>query len=350
MANVVILGAGVMGSAISVPLTDNGHSVRLVGTHLDGDIIEQVHEDGVHPGLKVKLADAVSPFTHDRLDEAMRDADLIVLGVNSLGVGWAAERLSEAGGFDAPLLMVTKGLEGDGKRLHILPDVLRNGLPREQGARTTISAIGGPSIAGELAVGRHTCVTFAGPDEALLNRLADLLRTPYYHIWTTTDLVGVEVCVALKNVYALATGMVQGMLEREGEAVNNAAMHNAAAAIFAQGLMETAYLVEQMGGNVRNVYGTPGAGDLYVTCQGGRNSRMGRLLGTGMTFRDAKRDYMPNDTIEGAELALAVGPTVESMVAAGTLDGDALPLLRTMIDIVVHNQAPSIPWARFFRS
>jgi glycerol-3-phosphate dehydrogenase (NAD(P)+) len=211
-----------------------------------------------------------------------------------------------------------------------------------------LSAIGGPSIAGELAAQRHTCVVVTGdhPDE--LERLAGLLRTPYYHVWPNPDFIGVEACVAMKNIYALAVGLVGGFLEQEGAAENGSVMHNLAAGIFAQGLWETAYMVEQMGGQRRSVFTLPGAGDLYVTSMGGRNGRMGRLLGLGIPFSQAKAEQMPDDTIEGAQLAQSVGPAVERMVAAGELDGAAIPLMRRMIEIVCHDAPAEIPWDDFF--
>ncbi len=244
--------------------------------------------------------------------------------------------------------MLTKGLEGDGASLQILPDVLRNGLPADLQQSVQLTAVGGPSIAGELAVRRHTCVVLAGNDAALLSRLAGFLRTPYYHVWTSTDFAGVETCVAMKNVYALAVGLVGGLLELDGIAENDAVMHNLSAAIFAQGMQETSYLVEHLGGRQETVLGLPAAGDLYVTSMGGRNGRMGRLLGLGMSYSDAQREHMPEDTIEGAELAMAIGPTVEQMVLDGKLDGARLPLLRTMIQIVCNDAPVAIPWDDFF--
>lgn len=348
MAKVVILGAGLMGTAISVPLADNGHRVHLVGTHLDGDIIEEIHETRLHPRLRTRVADSVTPYTCDRLGEALQDADLVVLGVNSRGIRWAAEKLGPLLPPEVPVLAVTKGLDGDGERLRILPDVFRAGLPAEYRERVPLAAIGGPSIAGELAARRHTCVVFTGRDQSLLDQLAALLRTPYYHIWTSTDVIGVEVAVALKNVYALAVGLVGGFLEKEGQADNGAVMHNLAAAIFAQGLAEIAYMVKYMGGQPRSVYTLPGAGDQYVTSMGGRNGRMGRLLGLGLPYSQAKARYMPEDTIEGAELAMAIGPTVEALIERGELDGAALPLLRTMIRIVCRDAPAEIPWDEFF--
>lgn len=348
MANVVILGAGLMGSAFSTPLADNGHAVRLVGTHLDDEIIEELHESGVHPRLRVKLPDAVTPYTYDRLGEALAGADLVVVGVNSLGVDWASFMLGQTLPPDVPLLMLTKGMEGNGQQLQLLPDLLRRGLPTEMQERVQIAAIAGPSIAGELAVRRHTCVVITGKDQALLDQLAALLRTPYYHVWTNTDFVGVEVSVAMKNVYALAVGIVGGLLEKDGTGADGYVMHNLAAAIFAQGLTEMSYLVEQMGGSRETLLGLPGAGDLYVTSMGGRNGRMGRWLGLGAHYIDAKKKHMPTETIEGAELALAIGPTIEKMIYAGKLDGHRLPLLRAMIQVVCNDATARIPWDDFF--
>lgn len=353
MANVVILGAGLMGSAFSTPLSDNGHAVRLVGTHLDDEIIEELHETGIHPRLRLALPPTVQPYTYDRLDEAVAGADLVVVGVNSLGVDWASYMLGAVLTPGTPVLMLTKGLEGDKQGLHLLPHVLRQGFPPDLQASVSIAAIGGPSIAGELAVRRHTCVVITGTDRELLDRLAGMLRTPYYHVWPHTDFVGVEVSVAMKNVYALAVGIMGGLLEKEGAVETGPGgptyvMHNLAAAIFAQGLAETAYLVEHLGGKRETVMGLPGAGDLYVTSMGGRNGRMGRWLGLGVRYTDAKKKYMPTETIEGAELALAIGPTIEHMIYRGELDGTRLPLLRMMVQVVCNDELVRIPWESFF--
>ncbi len=348
MANVVVLGAGVMGSAFTMPLADNGHTVSLVGTHLDADIVEEIHETRVHPRLKSRLRDAVTPYTYDRLGEVIQNADLVVVGVNSLGIDWAGEMLRPVLPPGVPLLFLTKGLAGEAGRLELLPHKLRSRLTAAQQATTPLVAVGGPSIAGELAEERDTCVVLTGSDAALVTRLATMLRTRYYHVWPSTDMVGVETCVAMKNLYALAVGCVGGLLARDGKAGNDAVMFNLAAAIFAQGLWETAYLVDYMGGQQRSVFTLPGAGDLYVTSMGGRNSRMGWHLGQGVAYSVAKRDFMPDDTIEGAQLAQAIGPTVENLVAAGKLDAAALPLALTMIDIVCHDAPVVFPWDAFF--
>lgn len=349
MAKVVIVGAGVMGSALSVPLADNGHAVHIVGTHLDSDIIAGIRESGTHLGLGIQLPTDVQAYPHDGLDEAMKGADLVLLGVGSLGIDWAAEALGPVLSPETPIVMVAKGLDSDGQKLQILPDVLRSALPAGYREAGEIVAIGGPSIAAEVAVRRHTFAVFAGRNQALLDRLTSLFRTSYYHVWTSTDITGVEVCAALKNTYALGIGMVSGLLEKEGMADHEAAKRNMAAAVFAQGLTEIAYLVEHMGGEQWSIYTLPGAGDLYVTLYpGGRNLRMGRLLGTGLRYSEAKAEHMPDATIEGAELVRTIGPTIETLVDRGALDGATLPLLRAIIAVVCDDAPAQIPWDEFF--
>ena len=350
MAKIVVLGAGMMGTAVTTPLTEKGHDVHLVGTHLDGDIIEEIHERHFHPRLRSYVNENVKPWIYLGLEEAMVGADLVILGVNSQGVDWASEMLGPVLPPDVPVVMLTKGLSGDGQELHLLPEVFRNGLPSSNRNQVQIAAIGGPSIAGELAARRHTCIILTGTNHTLLDGLAEVLRTPYYHVWTSTDMVGVEVCVALKNLYSLAIGSVQGLLEKEGVASSGAVMYNLAAALFAQGTWEMAYLVKFMGGSLSTTYSLPGVGDLYVTSQGGRNTRMGHLLGLGMRYQEAKDAHMPEDTIEGADLALAIGPTIMNLVGQGKLAESAVPLMLTMIDVICNGALVQFPWDDFFVS
>jgi glycerol-3-phosphate dehydrogenase (NAD(P)+) len=348
MTKIVILGAGMMGTAITIPLAEKGHDVHLVGTHLDGDIIEEIHERRYHPRLRRTVTENVKPYTLMGLEEAMRGTELVILGVNSQGIDWAAEMLGPVLQPDVPVVALTKGLAGDGLHLKLLPDVFRDRLPAHLRDQIRIAAIGGPSIAGELASRRHTCIVLTGTSQILLDWAAEIFRTPYYHIWTSTDMVGVEVCVALKNLYSLAVGTVRGLLEKEGAGKDSVEMHNLAAALFAQGVWEIAYVVEYMGGSLSSIHSLPGVGDLYVTSQGGRNACMGRLLGLGMRYQDAKAAYLPEDTIEGADLAYAIGPTIINLVKQGKLSGAAIPLLLRMIDIVCRDAPVQFPWDEFF--
>ena len=126
-------------------------------------------------------------------------------------------------------------------------------------------------------------------------------------------------------------------------------MHNLAAGLFTQALAEIQYFVDLLGGQSDSVLGLAGAGDLYVTCQAGRNGRMGKLLGVGMLYRDAKSNHMADDTVEGAELAVVIGAAVRQLVASAKIDGNAVPLAVKIIEAICDNQPLQIPWNMFYR-
>ena len=351
MGEVLILGAGMMGSAFSFPLADAGHTVRLVGTHLDRDWISSLRETGVHPKLKMKLPESVIPFTHDQLGEALTyKPDLIVLGVNSAGVDWAVQQLGPLLKTPTPTLMLSKGLRARNNTLQILPDIVRDGLAGYGINQVPVGAIGGPCIAGELAARRHTSVVMAYSDATVLERILPLIVASYYHARPSTDIIGVEACAALKNFFAIAVGYSAGLLERLGKASNGALMHNLAAGLFTQALAEMGPLVSLIGGAPASVHGLAGTGDLYVTCQAGRNSRLGYLLGRGLCYSDAKANYMAGDTIEGAELALAIGPTLENLFQQGSLRRTVLPLAAAIIDAISHDLPLQLLWEAFHQN
>ena len=350
MAKIVILGAGVMGSAFGQMLVDAGHDGSLIGTHLDHEWIEGIRTNGVHPKLQVTLPDRIVPLTYDQFGAALEHhTDLIVLGVNSDGVGWAVEQLAHHVTHPLPIIMVTKGLASHNGALQILPTFVRNALADYGLLNVPVSAVAGPCIAGELAARRDSSVVITHPDAQHLDWLLELFTTPYYHARPSTDMIGVEACAALKNFYTLAIGYPQGLLEKGGQTENNASMHNLAAGLFTQALLEMCYLIEYMGGSASSVYDLPGAGDLYVTSQAGRNSRMGRLLGTGLCYRDAKTNHMAQETIEGAELALTIGPTIEQLLQQKQLEAEQLPLTAAIIRAICHNVPLQMPWTMFYR-
>jgi glycerol-3-phosphate dehydrogenase (NAD(P)+) len=350
MAEVVILGAGMMGSAFSFPLVDAGHTVRLVGTHLDREWIQSVRETGIHPKLKMKLPEAVVPYTHDQLSAALsRAPDLIVLGVNSAGVDWAVQQLGPLLKGPTPILMLTKGLRARDNTLQIFPVIVRDGLAGYGIKNVPVGGVAGPCIAGELAARRDSSVIITYADGQLLDRILKMVTTPYYHARPSTDIIGVEVCAGFKNLYALAIGYPAGLLAKQGEGPDRPRAHNLAASMFAQALREMRYVVGFLGGKLSSVDGLPGAGDLYVTCQGGRNVRIGYLLGTGLRFSEARTDLGPTETIEGAQFAQAVGPMLESLFEQGRLNRQALPLATAMIDAICHDLPLRIPWTAFHR-
>jgi glycerol-3-phosphate dehydrogenase (NAD(P)+) len=349
MSIITIVGAGLMGTAVAWPLADNRHEVRLVGTHLDADIIGSCLEQHYHPRLRRTLPDGVQPYYIEQVAEALDGADAIVSGVNSLGVHWIGRTLASLLWPGATVIAVTKGLETDPDgALHILPDVLRAELPASLRDRVSLAAIGGPCIAGELAGRRPTCVVFASRDEAALEKLRPIFTTHYYHIWLSTDLVGVEVCAALKNAYTLAVGLAGGMLERAGGVDDaGAAMHNLAAALFGVSAAEMTRLVALIGGRPEKVTGLPGVGDQYVTCVGGRTIRLGNLLGRGLTYPQAVNE-MAGETLEGAYVVRQLAQALPVWETRGLIGPQELPLLRMLCRIITEEAPAVIPFDSFF--
>lgn len=350
MTTLTILGAGVMGSAMTLPAADRGMAVRLVGTHLDAEIIDSVKAKNFHPKLNVTLPAAVTGFHHHEFAAALGgDTDLLLLGVSSAGVTWAIDRLCETLKAPLPVVMITKGMQPEPASLDTLPDYVGAEVKRRIGLTLPIAAIGGPCIAGELAVRRHTGTVIVSRDEALARRLCGLFETPYYHPRPSTDMIGVEVCAAFKNFFAIAVGWAAGHLEKLAATPNRAFNHNAAAILFDQAVVELLHLVTALGGTPDSVWGMPGAGDLYVTCQAGRNSRLGNNLGRGLSYRQTKEGPMRGDTIEGAELGVAAAPSLRAMMAAGQLEAARLPLTRALLAALVEDKPLDIPWTEFQR-
>jgi glycerol-3-phosphate dehydrogenase (NAD(P)+) len=351
MAEIAILGAGVMGSAMAMPAAARGHRVKLVGTHLDEEIVRSVAGNGLHPRLGLKMPEGVTAHPWTEFKAVMEGAPaLLILGVSSAGIEWAVERIADAVKRSVPVLMITKGLAGRGDFIEVLPVHVHREVRARTGLDLPVLAVGGPCIAGELAALRDTSVVVTGRDPAEIDRVIELLGAGFYHARRAMDVEGVEVCAAFKNFFALAVGAAAGRLDMQGRGANGALMHNLAAGLFTQSLAEMAVLVEACGGERETVLGLAGAGDLYVTCQAGRNSRMGRLLGLGLGYRAAKAEHMPGDTIEGAELALALGPTLERMLDTGKLPAEAMPLTRAVVDAVCHERPFAVDWTRFHRT
>lgn len=350
-ARTVILGAGVMGSAMTLPAAEGGGRIDLVGTHLDEDIVRSVAGNGLHPRLGVTLPAAVRAHSWTAFPDVMREKpDLLILGVSSAGVGWAIDRIVESVEQPVPILMITKGLAAAGGTIDILPALVAREVKRRTGMDMPVMAVGGPCIAGELAERRDTSVVVAGRDDALLAQAIGMLDAPYYHARPCLDVAGVEVCAAFKNFFTLAVGAPAGQLERQGKAGNGALMHNHSASLFAQALLEMTVLARHLGGTAQTVMGLAGAGDLYVTCQAGRNGRMGRLLGLGLPYSQAKREHMSADTVEGAQLALDLGPTLTAMASSGAIEADRLPLTFAILRTVCHDAPLELRYDLFHRS
>jgi glycerol-3-phosphate dehydrogenase (NAD(P)+) len=348
MTTVSVLGSGVMATALTFPLVDNGHDVRLVGTHLDRDIIDSIRATGVHPNLDRKVPETVRAYQLEEAEEAFEGAQIAMSGVNSFGVHWAGKQFASLLKPGMIVLSITKGMEAEENGdLRILPDVLAEEVPPDVREQISWSAIGGPSIAGEVAVRRDTCVVFTSRDADVLEKLVATFRTDYYHVWTNTDFIGVEVCAATKNCYALGAGFMEGILDRKGESESRYRNYNYGAALFGQATRELGQFMELMGGKPETPYGLSGVGDMFVTSMGGRNVKVGRLVGSGLRFSEA-REQMPGVTLEGAAAIEVVGSALPKLTERGIIEPEDFPLMRHLHAVVALNEPLDMPWDTFF--
>ncbi len=351
MATIAVLGAGIMASSLATPLADNGHQMRLVGTHLDRDIIDSIQRTGIHPNLGLTLPEGTVAYQLEDAAEAFDGVELVMSGVNSFGVRWAGQQLAGLLRPGMHVIALAKGMESDDQgNLSILPEVLASEIPAELRGQLTFSAIAGPSIAGEVAVRRHTSVVFTGRDQSTLDMWRKLFATEFYHVWTNTDFVGVEVCAATKNCYAFGAGFMTGLLDAMGEAAGERYVNfNYGAALFGQASVEMVQFMELLGGQPTTPLGLPGIGDCFVTSMGGRNVKCGRLVGSGLTFSQA-REQMPGVTLEGAAAIKVIGEAMIKLTERGLVAPERFPLLRHLYEVVGLDQPVNVPWDRFFGS
>jgi glycerol-3-phosphate dehydrogenase (NAD(P)+) len=335
---------------MAMPLTDSGKQVRLVGTHLDVAIIDNIKQSGRHPKLNITMPSGIEAHHHQDFGKALgADTNLILLGVSSAGVDWAIEQLAASLKSPTPIIMITKGMKPLSDTMQALPDYVAQQLKARLGFSVPVAAIGGPCIAGELAAKRPTGTVVVSRDMGLATRLADSLAGEYYFPQASLDMAGVEVCAAFKNFFAIGVGWAHGRNEVMAEAENKARNNNAAAILFDQAIRELMVLARALGGSAESVWGMPGAGDLYVTCMAGRNSRLGNALGRGMTYAQAMAGPLKGETVEGAELGISVAGSIKAMVKAGTVDGEKLPMTFALLATLTENKAFDPPWKNFHR-
>lgn len=344
MSIVTIIGAGMMGSALAFPAKENGHEVRLVGTHLDREIIEYSKNTGRHPKFDKDFPSGLKYYQIESMEEAINGSDMIIGGVSSFGVNWFADFVLPKIPDAIPVLTVTKGLvdTADGKLLSY-PDIWQKKLD-EIGSKVSLNAIGGPCTSYELVAHDQTEVAFCGKDLNLLRRLKEIMQTDYYHISLSTDVLGIESAVALKNGYALGIALTIG-LNQEVNGIDSRLHFNSQAAVFGQSIKEMKRLLKYQGcDTLENL--TVGAGDLYVTVYGGRTRQIGILLGRGLNIDRAKAE-LNGVTLESLVVAGRVAGAVRIAANNGKLNINDFPLLMHIDDIITNKAAVDIPWEKF---
>lgn len=342
MAVITIVGAGMMGSAMSVPACDNGHQVRLVGTHLDVDIINSLKRNGYHPKMQRTLQSGILYHYIEDVQCALQGADLVICGVSSFGVAWFGSQILSLIKEGTPLLSITKGLDllADAT-VKPFPETFKQMLPAD--SKISINAVGGPCTSYELADRHQTHVVYCGDDIDTLQTIRTILQTTYYHISLSTDILGVEVAVALKNAYALGVSLAIGLAE-QSNGIHCTPHYNTQAALFTQSVREMTKILALLGGKPDNI--RYGIGDLYVTIFGGRTRLLGTLLGRGLSFEAAMRE-LPGVTLESVVIADRITEAIRQMATKGQTRLTDFPLLMHIDDIINGDGKACIPWEAF---
>lgn len=310
---VCVIGAGAMGTALALNFDRVGGQTHVLATELDQPLYDSLERDRTHPTLGHWIPESIELVAHERWPEVLPGTKIVVLAVASVGIRPVIRDIVDD--IEGAILAVaTKGWDPD--TAEPLSEVLAHEAPGNP-----VVILVGPSLAGELASGIPTGMVCASLDGSAASTVATSLSGSSVMAYTSTDVKGVEVGAALKNVLAIAIGMCDGIAEAKGRP-----MTNTKAALFSRGLIEMGRLAVAMGGREQTVLGLAGAGDLFVTVLGGRNGRFGRLVGTGLAPDEAFATM--GTTVEGFD------NTKEAVLLADR-HGLDLPVVR-MVSSVLH--------------
>jgi glycerol-3-phosphate dehydrogenase (NAD(P)+) len=267
-----VLGAGSFGSCLAILCADRGHDVMLWAR--DPELVDAIARERRNPRF-LRHIDFPQPI-HPTVDlaEALTDREMVIVAVPSHAVREVMGRAAAFLAPDALLVLAVKGIELDSGKT--MDAVLAEVLPEPFHPR--IAVLSGPSFAKEIAERKPTVVTIACREEPYAIAVQSHLSCPWFRCYSETDVLGVEIGGALKNVIAIATGISDGM----------ELGHNARAATMTRGLAEITRLGVRMGANPLTFLGLSGVGDLVLTCTGdlSRNRRVGLGLGRGRKLDD----------------------------------------------------------------
>lgn len=301
-----VIGSGAWGTALALALLENGHETALWSyTEQESAVLRERRENPMLPGVALR-----PELTLTTALDCVKGCGAVVLATPSFAVRGTARRLREELTPGTPVVLVSKGIEKDSSLL------LHQVVEQELEGRCPVVVLSGPSHAEEVGRGVPTAVVVACGDRAAALLAQDLFMSRRFRIYTSSDIVGVEIGAALKNVIALCAGCCDGM----GYGDNTKAM------LMTRGLTEIARLGVAMGAQKETFAGLAGVGDLIVTCTSmhSRNRRAGILIGQGKTAREAM-DELGGAVVEGYYAAasakeLAERAGVEMPITAGAYE------------------------------
>lgn len=285
MAKVTILGGGTWGIALAVLLHNNGHEVTVwSAVEKEIQMLKEQREHKMLPG--VKLPDELI-YTLDE-KQALTDKDIVVMAVASSYTRKTAHALAPLVKPGQIIVNVAKGIEE--ATLMTLTQVIEDEIPAAD-----VAVLSGPSHAEEVGRGLPTTVVVGAKSQATAEYVQSIFMSPVFRVYTSPDILGIELGSSLKNVVALAAGIADGLGYGD----------NAKAALITRGITEISRLGTAMGGKAETFSGLTGIGDLIVTCASmhSRNRRAGILIGQGKTYQEAMEEVQ--QVVEGVYSAKA---------------------------------------------
>jgi len=315
-STIAILGAGSWGTALAIHLARVGHEVRLWAR--DPELVKQMAASRTNPRYlpDIPLVDGIATLDCSRT--TLNGADVVVFAVPSHGFRAVVRSVADSIPPNAVLVSATKGLESDSLRR------MSRVLQEEVGANRRVVVLSGPSFALEVARALPTAVLSASADAEAAAFVQERFRGPALRLYVSDDVAGVEIGGAMKNVIAIAAGVVEGL----------GLGHNAMAALMTRGLAEISRLADAEGGRRETLAGLSGLGDLVLTSTGdlSRNRHVGVELGRGR-----KLDEILNSMRMIAEGVRTTG----AALALGARHGIELPITAEMAAVLSCQRSPA---------
>ena len=318
MKKILVIGGGAMGSAFTIPCIENNNKVTITEPYSKTFIKDLSSKNKFHSSLKIKLPKNLK-YRNFSLELLQDKFDLIVIALSLSGIDFIGEKLKNLK-IKTPILVLTKGLKYEKKNNKIL--TISEQLKKSYN-EMNISVLKGPCLAKELARKNQTSVIIANKNIKIAKQIGKLISTKYYLIDFSKDIIGVEVCSSIKNIYSMIIGAGQSL--------------NMSSSLFQKSIIEMQYLTKYFKGKEITTLSLAGIGDLYVSAAGGRNSKMGSYLGKGFTFKQAKKKFMPNDTIEGEQLVREIAPFILKKI-----NKKRIPLMIKLIRSILKNKKLNI--------
>ena len=335
MAKISIMGAGSWGTALAVLLHQNGHEVVLWSCLQDE--VDMLNEKREHasklPGV---MLDPAISVTSD-LEGSLKDPDAVILAVPSPFTRNTAKSMREYVREGQKIVNVAKGIEET--TLMTLSEIIEEEIPQAD-----VSVLSGPSHAEEVGRGIPTTCVVSSKERSTAEYLQGIFMSPVFRVYTTPDMLGVELGGSLKNVIALAAGTADGLGYGD----------NTKAALITRGIAEIARLGTKMGARQETFYGLSGIGDLIVTCASvhSRNRKAGYLIGQGYTMEEAMKEVkMVVEGVYSAKAALQLSQKYEvEMPIVAEINKvlfEGKPADEAVRDLMIRDkkvEAPMLPW------